>query len=120
MERVRVELDAPGGEHWTWGAAAAEDRVTGTALDFCLVVTQRRNLADTGLQVTGLAAAEWITIAQAFAALMPKGFARPTLKQLDNYWGNFGNALVAVIDKGTDPTKAVADACSAMNKANGL
>jgi arabinogalactan oligomer / maltooligosaccharide transport system substrate-binding protein len=59
-------------------------------------------------------------IAQAFAALMPKGFARPTLKQLDNYWGNFGNALVAVIDKGTDPTKAVADACSAMNKANGL
>ncbi len=59
-------------------------------------------------------------IAQAFAALMPKGFARPTLKQLDNYWGNFGNALVAVIDKGTDPTKAVADACAAMNKANGL
>lgn len=59
-------------------------------------------------------------IAQAFAALMPKGFARPTLKQLDNYWGNFGNGLVAVIDKGTDPTKAVADACAAMNKANGL
>jgi len=59
-------------------------------------------------------------IAQAFAALMPKGFARPTLKQLDNYWGNFGNALVAVIDKGTDPTKAVADACAAMDKANGL
>jgi arabinogalactan oligomer/maltooligosaccharide transport system substrate-binding protein len=59
-------------------------------------------------------------IAQAFAALMPKGFARPTLKQLDGYWGNFGNALVAVIDKGTDPTKAVADACAAMNKANGI
>ncbi len=59
-------------------------------------------------------------IAQAFAALMPKGFARPTLKQLDNYWGNFQNALNAVIDKGTDPTKAVADACAAMNKANGL
>jgi maltose-binding protein MalE len=59
-------------------------------------------------------------IAQSFAALMPKGFARPTLKQLDNYWGNFGNALVAVIDKGTDPTKAVADACTAMDKANNL
>jgi arabinogalactan oligomer/maltooligosaccharide transport system substrate-binding protein len=59
-------------------------------------------------------------IAQSFAALMPKGFARPTLKQLDGYWGNFGNALVAVIDKGTDPTKAVADACAAMNKANGI
>ncbi|HEY5484421.1 MAG TPA: extracellular solute-binding protein, partial [Propionibacteriaceae bacterium] len=59
-------------------------------------------------------------IAQSFAALMQKGFARPTLKQLDGYWGNFGNALVAVIDKGTDPTKAVADACAAMNKANGI
>ena len=59
-------------------------------------------------------------IAQSFAALMPKGFARPTLKQLTPYWDNFGNALVAVIDKGTDPTKAVADACAAMNKANGI
>ena len=70
---VRVELDAPGGEHWTWGAAAAEDRVTGTALDFCLVTTQRRNLADTGLQVTGPAAAEWMTIAQAFAGAPTDG-----------------------------------------------
>jgi arabinogalactan oligomer/maltooligosaccharide transport system substrate-binding protein len=59
-------------------------------------------------------------IAQAFSALMPKGFARPTAKELNNYWGNFGNALVAVIDKGADPTKAVADACAAMDKANGL
>ena len=59
-------------------------------------------------------------IAQSFSALMPKGFARPTLKQLTPYWDNFGNALVAVIDKGTDPTKAVADACAAMNKANGI
>jgi arabinogalactan oligomer/maltooligosaccharide transport system substrate-binding protein len=59
-------------------------------------------------------------IAQSFAALMPQGFARPTVKQLDNYWGNFGNALVAAIDKGTDATTAVSDACKAMNKANGL
>jgi uncharacterized protein (TIGR03084 family) len=70
---VRVELDAPGGELWTWGAAAAEDRVTGTALDFCLVVTQRRNVADTSLRVTGPAAAEWITIAQAFAGAPTDG-----------------------------------------------
>jgi arabinogalactan oligomer / maltooligosaccharide transport system substrate-binding protein len=58
-------------------------------------------------------------IAKAFAALMPSGFPRPTAKELGGYWGNFGNALVAVIDKGTDTTKAVADACSAMDKANG-
>ncbi len=58
-------------------------------------------------------------IAQSFAALMPSGFARPTAKELNNYWGNFGNALVAAIDKGDDPTKLVADACAAMDKANG-
>ena len=50
---------------------------------------------------------------------MPSGFPRPTAKELGGYWGNFGNALVAVIDKGTDTTKAVADACTAMDKANG-
>jgi len=59
-------------------------------------------------------------IAKSFAALMPAGYPRPTLKELNNYWGNFGNAIVAVVDKGTDPTKAVTDACAAMDKANGL
>jgi arabinogalactan oligomer/maltooligosaccharide transport system substrate-binding protein len=58
-------------------------------------------------------------IAKSFATLMTTGFPRPTAKELSGYWGNFGNALVAVIDKGTDPTKAVADACTAMDKANG-
>jgi maltose-binding protein MalE len=57
-------------------------------------------------------------IAQTFAGLMPSGYPRPTLKQLDNYWGNFGNALVSVIDKGTDPTQAVTQACADMDKAN--
>ena len=57
-------------------------------------------------------------IAQAFSALMPSGFARPTAVELNNYWGNFGNALAAAIDKGDDPTKLVADACAAMDKAN--
>ena len=58
-------------------------------------------------------------IAQSFAALMPSGFARPTAKELNNYWGNFGNALAAAIDKGDSPTTLVATACSAMDKANG-
>ena len=38
---VRVELIAPDGALWTWGPAEAQDRVTGLALDFCLLVTQR-------------------------------------------------------------------------------
>jgi maltose-binding protein MalE len=59
-------------------------------------------------------------IAKTFASLMPSGYPRPTLKQLDNYWGNFGNALVAAIDKGGDTKALVATACQAMNKANGM
>ena len=57
-------------------------------------------------------------IAQAFSALMPSGFARPTAVELNDYWGNFGNALAAAIDKGTDSTTLVKDACAAMDKAN--
>jgi uncharacterized protein (TIGR03084 family) len=64
---VRVELTAPSGDVWTWGDVDAGDRVSGTALDFCLVVTQRRHADDTGLVVTGDAAKEWMSIAQAFA-----------------------------------------------------
>jgi maltose-binding protein MalE len=45
-------------------------------------------------------------------------FARPQIPELNNYWGNFGNALNEVLDKGTDPTAAVATACAEMNKAN--
>lgn len=63
---VYVALTAPDGSLWEWGEPAT-DRVTGDALDFCLVVTQRRHPADTGLVVEGDAATEWIAIAQAFA-----------------------------------------------------
>ncbi len=51
--------------------------VRGPALDFCLVVTQRRNLADTALVVEGDPAAEWMSLAQAFAG--PPGPGRPPL-----------------------------------------
>ena len=64
---VRVELTAPSGEAWTWGPEDATDRVTGPALDFCLVATQRRRPASTELVTEGPLAEEWIDIAQAFA-----------------------------------------------------
>lgn len=64
---VYVELTGPGGDTWTWGDAQSADRVVGTALDFCLVVTQRRLAADTELTVSGPVATEWMSIAQAFA-----------------------------------------------------
>ena len=65
-EPVRVELTAPDGDRWTWGSGDT-NRITGSALDFCLVVTQRRNIADTGLVVAGPVAQRWMSVAQAFA-----------------------------------------------------
>ena len=64
---VRVELRAPSGEAWTFGPEDAADVVRGPALDFCLVVTQRRHMDDLQLDLEGPVAAEWLTIAQAFA-----------------------------------------------------
>ncbi|MEU9822371.1 TIGR03084 family metal-binding protein [Pseudonocardia alni] len=64
---VRVELVAPSGATWTWGPDDATDRVTGSALGFCLVATQRRHVDDTDVAVTGPVAAEWVAIAQTFA-----------------------------------------------------
>lgn len=63
---VRVELVAPSGAEWSWGESKT-DVVRGSALDFCLVVTQRRHIADTELQVSGPLAEGWLAIAQAFA-----------------------------------------------------
>lgn len=63
---VRVELTSPDGSTWAWGESTT-DVVRATALDFCHVVTQRRNPASTSLEVTGPNAREWIDIAQAFA-----------------------------------------------------
>jgi uncharacterized protein (TIGR03084 family) len=64
---VRVELAAPSGGTWTWGAADADDSVTGPAEDFCLVVTQRRHVDETRLVTHGALAREWMELAQAFA-----------------------------------------------------
>ncbi len=63
---VHVELTAPDGSTWEWDAQGT-DSVRGTALDFCLAVTQRRHLSDTSLQIHGAGAIEWMNIAQAFA-----------------------------------------------------
>lgn len=66
---VAVRLTGSDAEQWEWGPSDEhpENLVSGSAFDFCLVVTQRRNPADTALAVTGAAAAEWMSIAQAFA-----------------------------------------------------
>jgi len=90
--RIAVRLTAPSGASWDWqigdgaagapaggssaaGGAGPASSVRGPALDFCLLVTQRRNVADTSLVVVGADAEDWISIAQAFAG--PPGPGRP-------------------------------------------
>ncbi|CAM5671014.1 TIGR03084 family metal-binding protein [Mycolicibacterium aubagnense] len=69
-----VELRAPDGSLWTWGPGGAVQRVTGSAEDFCLLVTQRRPLRELDVQAVGEDAQKWLTIAQAFAG--PPGTGR--------------------------------------------
>ncbi|MFH8578695.1 TIGR03084 family metal-binding protein [Streptomyces zaomyceticus] len=74
-EPFRVELVAPDGEMWAYGPEDAGQRVTGPALDFCLLVTQRVHRDDTALVAEGPDAEHWLTVAQAFAG--PAGPGRP-------------------------------------------
>ncbi|GAA4227219.1 uncharacterized protein (TIGR03084 family) [Streptosporangium album] len=72
---IRVELTMPDGSPWTAGPAGAADVVRGTALDFCLLVVQRRHLDDTSLDVRGEGARAWTRVAQAFAGAPGEGRA---------------------------------------------
>ncbi|MFD0276297.1 TIGR03084 family metal-binding protein [Kitasatospora sp. NPDC127111] len=70
---VRVELTSPDGGSWVFGPADAADRVTGPALDFCLLVAQRRHRDDLALTAVGATASAWLPIAQVFAGAPGKG-----------------------------------------------
>ena len=73
-EQFRVELSAPSGALWAWGPEDAVQSVAGPALDFCLLVTQRRHRGDLALVAVGADADDWLDIAQAFAG--PPGNGR--------------------------------------------
>ena len=65
--RPYVRLESPSGATWEWNDPAGTDRVEGSAVEFCRVVTQTRNVQDTRLRVSGPVAQEWMSIAQCFA-----------------------------------------------------
>lgn len=73
-QEFRIELEAPSGDVWTWGPEDAADKLTGSAHDFCLLVTQRRHRLDTDLQGSTDAVEHWLSIAQVFAG--PPGEGR--------------------------------------------
>jgi uncharacterized protein (TIGR03084 family) len=60
-------LTSPSGEVWRWRETQRENSIIGDAVEFCQVVTQVRNIADTHLKVRGDAANRWMEIAQCFA-----------------------------------------------------
>jgi uncharacterized protein (TIGR03084 family) len=67
-EPFRVELTPPDGTGlWTYGPEDAAQRITGPALDFCLLVTQRAHRDDVAVRAEGADAERWLTLAQAFA-----------------------------------------------------
>ena len=76
-EPFRVELDRPGRRDLDLGRREdATQSVTGPALDFCLLVTQRRHRDDLALVAVGADADEWLDIAQAFAGPPGEGRGR--------------------------------------------
>ncbi len=70
-EMPYVGLKAPSGALWEWGTngteKTAENSILGSATEFCQVVTQVRNIADTALEVKGPVATQWMDLAQCFA-----------------------------------------------------
>ena len=63
----RLHLEAPSGAIWEYGEASCSGTISGSATEFCQVVTQCRNIADTSLEVRGEVAHHWMSIAQCFA-----------------------------------------------------
>ncbi len=62
-----VNLSAPSGATWEWNEPNDSNYIEGTAVDFCHVVTQGRNIGDVNLTVAGDTAELWMSIAQCFA-----------------------------------------------------
>ena len=75
-EEFRIDLVAPSEDVWSWGPQDAAQTLTGSAGDFCRLVTQRVHRADTDLVATGSDVDRWLDIAQAFAG-QPGGGRSP-------------------------------------------
>ena len=74
-EEFRIDLVAPSEDVWSWGPEDATQTLTGSAGDFCRLVTQRVHRSDTDLVATGADVDRWLDIAQAFAGQPGEGRA---------------------------------------------
>jgi arabinogalactan oligomer/maltooligosaccharide transport system substrate-binding protein len=93
---------------------------TAVALALALVATASEQVLTDG--AGHVPAAPGVTISsdivKGFAAAAADGLPRPQSAQFNNFWGPFGDAVNAVLDKASDPTTTVASACKLMNDAN--
>lgn len=65
-EPFRFELLSPSGRLWEYGPPDARQRISGPAVDLCLLVTRRRHRDDLALVAQGAEAEHWLDIAQAY------------------------------------------------------
>jgi len=70
----RFEVTLPSGAELAIGPADAEQRITGPAVDLCLLVSRRRHHEDLGVKAIGEQAEQWLEIAQAYRG--PAGAGR--------------------------------------------
>ena len=67
LPKPYIRLTSPSGTIWEWNDPQADNKLEGSATEFCQVVTQCRNIRDTSLKMTGDAPNKWMSIAQCFA-----------------------------------------------------
>lgn len=83
--RAHLRLTAPSGEVWLYNDPSETELIEGLAEEFCQVVTQTRNIADTKLRVIGPNAVDWMSKAQCFAGAAetppPPGTRRTSAKK---------------------------------------
>ncbi|GGK91155.1 wyosine base formation [Sphaerisporangium melleum] len=70
----RWELTLPSGELLAFGPEDAEQRISGPAVDFCLLATRRRHRDDLAVTAVGAEADHWLDIAQCYRG--PAGAGR--------------------------------------------
>lgn len=63
---LRFEITAPSGAVWEFGPSDSPERISGPAVDFCLLVTRRRHPDDLAVRALGPLATEWLGLAQAY------------------------------------------------------
>ena len=66
-EIPKLILQSPSKKTWEWNLDNTQNSITGSATEFCQVVTQVRNIKDTSLVVRGDTASKWMSLAQCFA-----------------------------------------------------